>query len=170
MGDYISSFLKMLYDAVANTKVTAGFSVFFGTVWLFGSRGLAEGLDFPPAAHAATGLLCVAFLAVWLTQVVPWLWSAGRAKWSEGRRKAKVIGYLYTLSRNEIEVISNCVRENRQTMVLRHHVGVGPSLTDKGIITPATIGSPLQYSFTIADFVWDRLQKNKASFLDLWGQ
>lgn len=99
----------------------------------------------------------------WMVALIPQI----NKKWEIKKEKTSVLNSLKSLNREEHQIISYCLRRGQRSVNLDliwqpwHS-----SLSQKGLLSQAAgYGDQQNWSFTIPDFVWNYLQKNREEYL-----
>lgn len=77
------------------------------------------------------------------------------------RKRKKILKRIDSLSREEQEILNECIKKNQQTIVRPAADSAAISLVEKGILLPAHTGHIMAQSFIIRDFVWEHLKSLK---------
>lgn len=85
------------------------------------------------------------------------------SKWEISKHQKEIIKRIDSLCIDELGYLANCLKKSETTFKAFQLCSNAISLTDKGIITRSSIHDPCNPNqpFTICDFVWDYLLKNK---------
>jgi len=106
------------------------------------------------------GLLCIGSFVFWLVQMVPVF-----DRWSQEKKfKKQIFDRLNSLSWDEWTILWYCLDKNQQTVGLSAADKLATSLVSKGILyLPPGNYSILAYPYSVPDFLWKYLRKNKDS-------
>lgn len=104
------------------------------------------------------GLICLGSFVFWIVQMVPSI-----IRWNEERKfKNRIIIRLKSLSLDEWTILWYCLDTNQQTIGLSAADKIATSLASKGILyLPPGNYSILAYPYSVPDFLWKYLLKNK---------
>lgn len=104
------------------------------------------------------GLVCLGCFILWLIQTIP---SINAWRYQRNNQQL-VIDRLSSLSLGEWTILWYCLDKNQQTVGLSATDKIATSLASKGILyVPAGQYSILAYPYSIPDFLWNYLIKNK---------
>jgi len=102
-------------------------------------------------------------LCFWFVALIPSL----NEKWEAKKEKSSILGRLDSLNREEHQIISYCLRRGQISVNLDLiYMPWHSSLSQKGLLVQASgYGDQTNWSFSIPDFVWKYLEKNREEFL-----
>ena len=104
------------------------------------------------------GLICIGSFVFWIVQLIPHLQQARHNR----SYKQSILSKLKSLSDEEWTVLWYCLDQHHQTIRLSAVDKIATSLTSKGILyCPSGTYDITAWPYTIPDFLWNYLVKNK---------